>query len=192
MIDVVTFFRLVGDHADPVVHRLAGDGVCGSVPGVERTVFRMKPDGEVRLMGAYIVKCGEIVKNTDGSVKEIHCTADLVTGNGNPSDGRKIKGTIHWLSAADNIEADVILYDNLLMLEDPTKLPEGKVFTDYINPDSAIRLTHCKLESSLKDAKPNDSFQFVRTGYFCVDSKNSGALVFNRIVTLKDGYKPEK
>ncbi|MCI8388484.1 MAG: glutamine--tRNA ligase/YqeY domain fusion protein [Clostridiales bacterium] len=150
--------------------------------------FRMKPDGEVRLMGAYIVKCGEIVKNPDGSIKEIHCTADLETGNGNPVDGRKIKGTIHWLSAVDNIDAEVILYSNLLTLEDPSKLPEGKNYTDYLNPESAVRLKHCKLEPSLADAKPGDKFQFVRTGYFCVDTKNPG--VFNRTVTLKDGYKP--
>ena len=151
--------------------------------------FRMKPDGEVRLMGAYIVRCGEIVKNPDGTVKEIHCTADLETGNGNPVDGRKIKGTIHWLSAKNTIDADVVLYDNLLTLEDPSKLPEGRNFTDYLNPDSAVRL-HCKLEPSLADAKPGDRFQFVRTGYFCADSKNPGT--FNRIVTLKDSYKPAK
>lgn len=152
--------------------------------------FRLKPGGEVRLMGAYIVKCNEILKNDDGSIKEIHCTADLETGNGNPADGRKIKGTIHWLSTNDAIDADVILYENLLTLEDSSKLPEGKVYEDYINPNSAVRLSNCKLETSLKDAKPGDRFQFVRTGYFCLDNKNPG--VFNRIVTLKDGYKPEK
>lgn len=151
--------------------------------------FRMKPDGEVRLMGAYIVKCNEIVKNPDGSVKEIHVSADLESGCGNPTDGRKIKGTIHWLSASDCIDADVILYENMLTLEDSSKLPEGKEYTDYLNPDSA-KLLHAKLEPSLKDAKPGEKFQFVRTGYFCLDTKKPNT--FNRTVTLKDSFKPTK
>ena len=152
--------------------------------------FRLKPDGEVRLMGAYIIKCGEIVKNDDGSVREIHATADLEAGNGNPLDGRKIKGTIHWLSTENTVDADVILYDNLLTLEDPSKKPDDKEYTDYLNPDSAIKLTGAKLEPSLADAKPGDKFQFVRVGYFCKDTKNANT--FNRVVTLKDGYKPAK
>ncbi len=152
--------------------------------------FRLKPEGEVRLMGSYIIKCGQIIKNDDGSIKEIHCTADLETRNGNPVDGRKIKGTIHWLSANDNIEADITLYENLLTLEDPSKLPEGKVFADYLNPESALTLKGCKLEPSLANAKAGDKFQFVRCGYFCKDTKNENC--FNRTVTLKDGYKPAK
>ncbi len=152
--------------------------------------FRMKPDGEVRLMGGYIVKCTGVEKNPDGTIKEIHCTADLETGNGNPADGRKIKGTIHWLSASDAIDSTVILYNNLLTLEEPSKLPEGKEYSDYLNPGSKIVLEGCKLEPSLADAKPGEKFQFVRTGYFCVDTKEPG--VFNRTVTLKDGFKPAK
>lgn len=152
--------------------------------------FRMKPDGEVRLMGGYIVKCTGVEKNPDGTIKEIHCTADLDTGNGNPADGRKIKGTIHWLSASDAIDSTVILYNNLLTLEEPSKLPEGKEYSDYLNPESRIVLNGCKLEPSLSDAKPGEKFQFVRTGYFCVDTKEPG--VFNRTVTLKDGFKPAK
>lgn len=152
--------------------------------------FRMKPDGEVRLMGGYIVKCTGVEKNPDGTIKEIHCTADLETGNGNPADGRKIKGTIHWLSASDAIDSTVILYNNLLTLEEPSKLPEGKEYSDYLNPESRIVLEGCKLEPSLADAKPGEKFQFVRTGYFCVDTKKPG--VFNRTVTLKDGFKPAK
>lgn len=152
--------------------------------------FRMKPDGEVRLMGGYIVKCTGVEKNPDGTIKEIHCTADLETGNGNPADGRKIKGTIHWLSASDAIDSTVILYNNLLTLEEPSKLPEGKEYSDYLNPESRIVLNGCKLEPSLADAKPGEKFQFVRTGYFCVDTKEPG--VFNRTVTLKDGFKPAK
>ncbi len=150
--------------------------------------FRMKPDGEVRLMSAYIVKCTGIDKNPDGSIAAVHVTADLETGNGNPTDGRKVKGTIHWLSADDCIDADVTLYENLLTLEDSSKLPEGKQYTDYLNPNSAVRLTGCKLEPSLEDVKPGDKYQFVRTGYFCADTKNHG--VWNRTVTLKDSYKP--
>ena len=152
--------------------------------------FRMKPDGEVRLMGGYIVKCTGVEKNPDGTIREIHCTADLETGNGNPADGRKIKGTIHWLSASDAIDSTVILYNNLLTLEEPSKLPEGKEYSDYLNPESKIVLEGCKLEPSLADAKPGEKFQFVRTGYFCVDTKEPG--VFNRTVTLKDGFKPAK
>ena len=152
--------------------------------------FRMKPDGEVRLMGGYIVKCTGVEKNPDGTIKEIHCTADLETGNGNPADGRKIKGTIHWLSASDAIDSTVILYNNLLTLEEPSKLPDGKEYSDYLNPESRIVLNGCKLEPSLADAKPGEKFQFVRTGYFCVDTKEPG--VFNRTVTLKDGFKPAK
>ncbi len=148
--------------------------------------FRMKPDGEVRLMGGYIVKCNEIVKNDDGSIKEIHVTADLETGNGNPVDGRKVKGTIHWLDAESCIEAPVTLYENLLTLEDSSKLPEGKEYTDYLNPDSAKTLV-AKLEPSLASARPGETFQFVRVGYFCADTRNLGS--FNRTVTLKDSFK---
>ncbi len=148
--------------------------------------FRMKPDGEVRLMGAYIVKCVGIDKNEDGTVKEIHVTADLESGCGNPVDGRKIKGTIHWLSAADCIDADVILYENMLTLEDSSKLPEGKEYADFLNPDS-MKTLRAKLEPSLADAKPGDKFQFVRTGYFCLDTKKPDT--FNRTVTLKDSFK---
>ena len=141
-------------------------------------------------MGGYLVKCTGVEKNPDGTIKEIHCTADLETGNGNPADGRKIKGTIHWLSASDAIDSTVILYNNLLTLEEPSKLPEGKEYSDYLNPESRIVLEGCKLEPSLADAKPGEKFQFVRTGYFCVDTKEPG--VFNRTVTLKDGFKPAK
>ncbi len=152
--------------------------------------FRMKPDGEVRLMGAYIVKCVGVVKNDDGSIKEIHCIADLETGNGNPVDGRKIKGTIHWLSASDCIDARVMLYNNLLTLENPSKLPEGDKYENYLNPESVECLDGCKLEPSLADAEPGSKYQFVRTGYFCADVRNPGTFI--RTVTLKDGYKPEK
>ena len=151
--------------------------------------FRLKPEGEVRLMGAYIIKCGEIVKNEDGSVKEIHVTADLETGNGNPVDGRKIKGTIHWLSADNAYDAEVVMYDKLLTLEDPSKLPKDKEYTDYLNPESKKIMKNAKLEKCLAEAKAGDRFQFVRTGYFTPDAKNPGTFI--RTVTLKDSYKPQ-
>ena len=149
--------------------------------------FRMKPDGEVRLMGAYIVKCDEVIKNADGSVAEIHCTADLETGNGMPADGRKIKGTIHWLSVNYAKDVTLNLYNNLTTLENPSSKPDDKDYTDYINPESLIRVEHAKIEPSLGEAKVGEQFQFVRTGYFCKDSKYENT--FHRIVTLKDSFK---
>ena len=151
--------------------------------------FRLKPDGEVRLMGAYIVKCGEIVKNADGSIKEIHCTADLETRNGNPVDGRKVKGTVHWLSAKYAKETTLMLYDKLFTIENVGDIPEDKTYNDYLNPDSLVKVEHCLVEPSLLEAKAGDKFQFVRTGYFCKDTKYENT--FNRIVGLKDSF-PKK
>ncbi len=148
--------------------------------------FRLKPDGEVRLMGAYIIKLNEIVKDENGNVTELLCTADLETGNGNPADGRKIKGTIHWLSAEHCLPVDVNLYDNLFTIENTGDIPEGKTYDDYLNPDSLKALHGCMVEPSLGDAHEDERFQFVRTGYFIPDSKHPGT--FNRIVTLKDSY----
>lgn len=148
--------------------------------------FRMKPDGEVRLMGAYIVKCNEVVKNPDGSVKELHCTADLETGANMPSDGRKIKGTIHWLSAKFAKDADIMLYDRLFTIENVADIPEDKTYNDYLNPDSLKKLVGCKVEEALAASAPGDRFQFVRTGYFVKDTKYPNT--FNRIVGLKDSY----
>ena len=152
--------------------------------------FRMKPDGEVRLMGAYIVKCNEVVKNDDGSIKEIHCTADIETGNGNPTDGRKVKGTIHWLSCRHALDFSVMLYDHLFTIENVAEIPEGKGYGDYLNLDSVKKIEHAKAEASLADAKPGDKFQFVRTGYFVKDTKYENT--FNRIVGLKDSYPKDK
>ena len=149
--------------------------------------FRMKPDGEVRLMGAYIVKCVSIEKNEDGSVKEIHCTADLEAGNGNPLDGRKIKGTIHWLSAKYAKETTLVLYSHLFTLENVADIPEGKTYEDYMDPNSALRIEGAKIEPALADAEAGERFQFVRSGYFVKDTKNPNT--FNRIVSLKDGFK---
>ncbi|MBQ9132636.1 MAG: glutamine--tRNA ligase/YqeY domain fusion protein [Clostridia bacterium] len=151
--------------------------------------FRMKPDGEVRLMGAYIVRCNEIVKNEDGSLAEIRCTADLETGNGMPTDGRKVKGTIHWLSAQYSEEVTLMLYDKLFTIENVNDIPEDKTYNDYLNPDSLVKLENCRIEPCLKDAAPGEQFQFVRTGYFCKDTKYENT--FNRIVGLKDSF-PKK
>lgn len=148
--------------------------------------FRMKPDGEVRLMGAYIVKCNEVVKNADGSIKELHCTADLETGASMPADGRKIKGTIHWLSAKFARDADIMLYDHLFTIENVADIPEDKTYNDYLNPDSLKKLVGCKVEEALAKSALGDHFQFVRTGYFVKDTKYPNT--FNRIVGLKDSY----
>lgn len=147
--------------------------------------FRLKPGGEVRLMGAYIIKCGDIVKDANGNIVEIHCTADLEVRNGNPTD-RKVKGTIHWLSAKYCDDVNVSLYDKLFTIPNLNDMPEGTEYNDFLNPDSVNKLTGCKVERSLTDAKPGERFQFVRTGYFVKDTKYSNT--FNRIVTLKDSF----
>ena len=146
--------------------------------------FRLRPDGEVRLMGAYIVKCNEIVKDENGKVTELRCTADLESGNGNPVDGRKIKGTIHWLSEKNAKRCTVKLYDKLFTIENTGDIPEDKTYDDYLNPTSVTTLENCLIESCLDEANAGDKFQFVRTGYFCKDTKYENT--FNRIVTLKD------
>ena len=148
--------------------------------------FRMKPDGEVRLMGAYIVRCTEIVTDDDGRIVEVHCTADLQTGNGMPADGRKIKGTIHWLSADHCVTSSAALYDKLFTYANMNEIDSSE-YDRYLNPDSKKLIGNIKLEGSMKDAAPGERFQFVRLGYFTKDSKNED--VYNRIVTLKDSFK---
>ena len=149
--------------------------------------FRLKPDGEVRLMGSYIVKFASIEKNEDGSIAAVHVNADLETGCGMPADGHKVKGTIHWLSARHAKTARAILYDRLFTEENMNSLPEGKTYIDYLNPESAVAVENIAVEPSLADAKAGDNFQFVRTGYFCLDSKNENT--FNRVVGLKGSFK---
>ena len=146
---------------------------------------RLKPDGEVRLMGAYIVKCNEIVKDKNGKIVELKCTADLETANGMPADGRKVKGTIHWVSAMHAIDATCYLYDNLFTLENTGDVPEGTDYLDYLNPESLKKLEGCKLEPSVADVPAGTRMQFVRMGYFIKD-KEPGR--YNRIVTLKDSF----
>ena len=152
--------------------------------------FRMKPDGEVRLMGAYIVKCNEIIKDDAGNVVEIRCTADLETKNGNPVDGRKVKGTIHWLSSEFAKNTTVKLYDFLFEIENTGDIPEGKTFDDYLNTSSVTTYEGAKIEAALADADAGERFQFVRTGYFVKDTKHENT--FNRIVGLKDSFPKAK
>ncbi len=148
--------------------------------------FRLKPDGEVRLMGAYIVKCTGYDTDADGNVTEIRCTADLATGNGMPADGRKIKGTIHWVSAAHCADAEIREYGRLFSEANMVTLPEGRDYGDFLDPASVVVHKGCKLEESLADASGDRRFQFVRTGYFIRDSKYEG--VWNEIVGLKDTW----
>lgn len=151
--------------------------------------FRLFPGNEVRLKGAYFVKCTSCEKNADGNVTLIHATYDPETRSGSGFEGRKVKGTIHWVNAADCLTAEVRLYENIID-EEKGKLNEDGTLN--LNPNSLVVLKDAKLEACLKDAKPGDSFQFIRNGYFCVDSKDSkeGEPVFNRIVGLKSSYKP--
>ena len=149
--------------------------------------FRLKPDAEVRLMGAYIIRCNEIVKNPDGSIKELLCTCDLETKNGNPVDGRKVKGTIHWLSVDTALDTKLSLFEHLFTIENVADIPEDKTYSDYLNTDSVVHYENCKIEPSLAEAEPGDRFQFVRVGYFVKDTKYENT--FNRIVGLKDAYQ---
>lgn len=146
---------------------------------------RLKPGGEVRLMGAYIVKCNEIVKDENGEIVELKCTADLETANGMPVDGRKVKGTIHWVSAQHAIDATCYLYDNLFTLENTGDVPEGTDYLDYLNPESLKMLEGCKMEPSVADVPAGTRMQFVRMGYFIKDAEPGR---YNRIVTLKDSF----
>lgn len=152
--------------------------------------FRMKPEGEVRLMGAYIVKCVGYETDESGKVTEIAVTADLETGNAMPADGRKIKGTIHWVSAKSAVTADVRMYGRLFSEENMVTLPEGKDYNDFLDPDSVKEYKGAKLEASLSEAGEDERFQFVRSGYFIKDSKNPG--VWNNIVNLKDSWAKQK
>lgn len=152
--------------------------------------YRLAPGREVRLRYAYFIKCIDIVKdNETGDVKELRCIYDPSTRGGDAPDGRKVKATLHWVSAKHSIEAEVRLYNSLFTKEDPNDVEEGKTFLDYVNPDSLIILNSCKVEPSLVNAKIGDIFQFERQGYFCLDPDSiKGKLVFNRTVTLKDTW----
>lgn len=153
--------------------------------------FRLYPGNEVRLMNAYFVTCTDYKTDEDGNVTEIYCTYDPETKSGSGFTGRKVKGTIHWVCASECVDAEVRLYENIVDEEKGVYNEDGSL---NLNPNSLTVLPHCKLEAALKDSKAYDSYQFVRNGYFCCDSKDSREdhLVFNRIVSLKSSYKPKK
>lgn len=151
--------------------------------------FRLFPGNEVRLKGAYFVKCVDYKKDADGNITEVHCTYDPETKSGSGFEGRKVKGTIHWVDASTAVNAEVRLYENIVKDDEPVRNEDGSW---NLNPNSLTVLKDCKLEKNFADAQAGDSFQFMRHGYFCVDTKDSkkDSLVFNRIVSLKSSYKP--
>lgn len=151
--------------------------------------FRLFPGNEVRLKGAYFVKCVDYKKDADGNITEVHCTYDPETRSGSGFEGRKVKGTIHWVDAGSCVDAEVRLYENIVKDDEPVRNEDGSW---NLNPNSLTVLRNCKLENAFKTAKTGDSYQFMRHGYFCVDTKDSSDehLVFNRIVSLKSSYKP--
>ncbi|MDD6207530.1 MAG: glutamine--tRNA ligase, partial [Clostridiales bacterium] len=153
--------------------------------------FRLFPGNEVRLMNAYFVTCQDYVTDENGRVTEVHCTYDPETKSGSGFTGRKVKGTIHWVEATNAAKVEVRLYENIVDEEKGVYNEDGSL---NLNPNSLTVLPECYVEPCVLEAKPLDSFQFVRNGYFCVDSKDSkeGAPVFNRIVSLKSSYKPSK
>ncbi len=159
-----------------------------------RKFFRLGPGREVRLKGAYIIKCENYKLNEDtGEVEEIYCTYDPVSRSGMEGSKRKVKGTLHWVSAQHALDAEVRLFDRLFMKEDPEDVEEGKDYKSNLNPDSLKILNCCKVEPGLKDAKPGDKFQFQRLGYFCADSDSTPQKpVFNRTVPLRDSWAKMK
>ncbi len=151
--------------------------------------YRLAIGNEVRLKGAYYVTCTGVDKDADGNVTEIHCTYDPESKGGQTPDGRKVRGTIHWVNEADACDCEIRLYDRLFNVENPSDESGNGDFTQNLNPDSVVVLTGCKAESNLKFAKAGDTFQFMRQGYFCVDTDSTDdKLVFNRTVALKDSW----
>ncbi len=151
--------------------------------------FRLAPGNEVRLRYGYYVKCVDFIKNDAGEVIEVHCTYDPETRGGYSPDGRKVKGTIHWVSAKEALDAEVRIYDRLFNRPDPDNVTDGETFLDNLNPDSLNSITHCKVETSLANTKPGDHFQFERQGYFCTDLDSKfDHLVFNQTVGLRDTW----
>ena len=151
--------------------------------------FRLAPGREVRLRYAYFITCTSVVKDEAGNIVELHCTYDPATRGGDAPDGRKVKSTLHWVSAMHALEAQVRLYDHLFTKENPDEVDEGEDFRSNLSPNSLEVLTSCRVEPSLAEAKPFDRFQFERLGYFCVDKDSTKqTLIFNRTVTLKDPW----
>jgi glutaminyl-tRNA synthetase len=155
--------------------------------------FRLSPGKEVRLRCAYFIKCAEVVKDAQGEIVELRCTYDPATRGGDSPDGRRVKATLHWVSAEHAVRAVVRLYDRLFSVEDPERVPEGKTFLDVLNPLSLETLRDCPVEPSLGTAEPGARVQFERLGYFAVDRDSApGALVFNRTVKLRDSWEKER
>ena len=156
--------------------------------------FRLGPGREVRLRYAFFLKCHDFVKDASGEIVELRCTYDPETAGGKAPDGRKVKGTIHWVSAAHAVDAEVRLYDRMFEKEDASDVPEGEDWKDYLNGNSIEVLSGCKLEPSLQDGYANTPYQFERLGYFCKDSKDSQPdnLVFNRTVALRDSWAKQQ
>jgi glutaminyl-tRNA synthetase len=151
--------------------------------------YRLTPGREVRLRYGYLITCQNVVKDAEGNIVELHCTYDPATRGGNTPDGRKVKSTIHWVSAAHAVDAEVRLYDNLFTKEDPNETEEGQDFTANLNPHSLEVLTGCKVEPNLRDAVAGTRYQFERMGYFCVDpDSTTGKPVFNRTIGLRDTW----
>lgn len=152
--------------------------------------FRLGPGREVRLRYGFFITCHEVIKDNEGRITELRCTYDPETRGGQAPDGRKVRGTIHWVSANHAVDAEIRLYDHLFETQNPSDVEQGKSYLDNINPNSLEVLSNCKLEPSLADAQPGERFQFERLGYFCVDSQasNSNKPVFNRSVTLRDTW----
>ena len=143
----------------------------------------------MRLRYAYFIKCVDVVKDRDGSILELHCTYDPLTKGGDASDKRKVKATLHWVSAKHSIPVEIRLYDNLFIKENPLKVEEGGNFKENLSPHSVQVVKNCRLEPSLARAKPGSIYQFERLGYFCVDPETTNEkIVFNRTVTLKDEW----
>lgn len=150
--------------------------------------FRLSPGNEVRLRYGYLVKCDEVIKDAEGNITELRCTYDPESIGGGSSDGRKVKGVIHWVSAKHAVNAELRLFDTLFIQENPDDIEEGKTFMDYINPDS-LRVVNSYLEPSLVEANQGDKFQFERVGYFCLDKDSTPEKqIFNRTVGLKDSW----
>ena len=150
--------------------------------------FRLAPGREVRLRYGYLVTCKEVIKDDSGRVIELRCTYDPATRGGNTPDGRKVKSTIHWVSAAHALPAEVRVYDNLFSKEDPNDVEAGHDFTENLNPDSLQVVHDCQIEPSVRDAEPGTKYQFERLGYYCVDRDSGETLVFNRTIGLRDTW----
>jgi glutaminyl-tRNA synthetase len=151
--------------------------------------FRLAPGREVRLRYAFFITCNEVIKDEEGNITELHCTYDPETRGGDAPDGRKVKATLHWVSAEHALDAEVRMYEHLFTKEDPDDVEEGQDFTANLNPNSLSVVPAAKVEPSLKGAEAGARYQFERLGYFCVDPDTTdGKLVFDRTVTLRDTW----